>query len=59
MSEEIGPPSISHIYASPEGTEIRVVVPWQSHSGRIPPPTIEFHTERAALVFVYARTENG
>lgn len=51
MADE--PPTISDQYQSPEGTIIRLVCPWPAHSGRIPPPTITFETERGPIVFIY------
>lgn len=50
----------SAIYQATDGTQVRLVVPWESHgSGRIPPPTITFYVGQVPWVFVYAGPVDG
>lgn len=46
-------PAEKHRYRSAGGTEIVLVTPWGAHSGMIPPPVIEFHTDAGPIAFVY------
>jgi hypothetical protein len=47
------------LYRSESGQEIRVTVPWGHHSGRIPPPQIEFSVAGSYEWFVYAGSEDA
>ena len=44
------------VYRDGDDVEILLVVPWEDHSGWIPPPTITFHPGR---VFTYVGTSDG
>ena len=45
------------MYTNADGIVVRLVVPWGSHSGRIPPPTITFVDNGVEKVFVYTDTK--
>jgi hypothetical protein len=47
----------AHVYRSPAGDEVRLVVPYDSSgSGVIPPPSVEFWVG-GPLKYFYSRTE--